>query len=414
MHHEFNAFLLIFLILAAALYATPLQGVKAAGPSVTFGIRIWNYNATHVVPSAQVSIFNGTRTVSGTANQTGWANFTATNFGLGNYTLQVKFPSQNIIIYNGTLNVDQPTIYRALNTTVADHTFIFVDNLSRLVEQVSADLQINSTVISSSISAANGTALLRSLPFHTYNLTLTREGVNLSKSTFTLNATTVSLNTVTTLPTYNYIFTARDYRGASILLSGTVSVYDWEVSTNNATKTLANQATFTNLWPGVYLVVVASSNVIIWRSSIALNETTTQDINADIGYTITLHVLDVLGRPISSVSVNLIQNGVAIATAATESNGIATFTNLPASTFQLRFTLLQRSYTTFANITGASIDTSIKLDDIMLIGNAPFNTAPIAASSALVLTVIAIFGTVLVYLRRKNLSNPVKSKQSPK
>ncbi len=417
MHHEFNAFLLLFLIFAASLYVAPLHNVKAAGPEVTFGIRIWNYNATHAVPFAEISLFNKTSPspqASFAANQTGWANFTASKFGLGNYTLQVKFPSQNIIIYNNTLNVNQTTIYRALNTTVADHIFVFVDNLSRLIEKVNADLQINSTTISSGISGANGTALVRNLPFHDYNVTLFREGVNVSKRSFTLNATTVSLNTVMMLPTYNYVFTARDYRGANILLSGTVALYDWEVSTNNVTKPLANQATFSNLWPGVYLVVVTSSNATVWRSAVALNETMTQEINANTGYTITFHVFDVFSRPISSVSVNLIQNGVVVAKVTTDSRGIATFTNLPESTFQLSFTLLQRTYRTLANITGTSLDTSIKLDDVIIIGNAPFNTAPIAASSALILTVIAILGTVLLYLRRKTVSNAVKSKESPK
>jgi hypothetical protein len=414
MHHEFNAFLLLFLICASSLIAVVPHSVNAAPPEVRFGIRVWNYNATHVVPGATVSVFNKTKTVtpaSGDSNQTGWSNFTGFDYVLGTYTMQIKF--QNVVVYNNTLDVNQTTIYRAVNTNVTDHAFIFADNLSRHVEKVTVDIHLNSSIISSAISAANGTAVVKNLPFHNYNVTASREGVSVSNSTLKVNATTYGLNSFVMVHTYNYTLSVRDYMGQNIVSSGTVGIYDWEVSTNNGTKPLSAQVAFMNFWPGIYVIVVTSSNAVIWDSSVILSENTTQLVNSHVGYSVTLHVFDALNRPIPSVSVNLIQNGVVIATVATDSSGIATFSNLPESLFQLNFTVLHRAYTTSANITGASVDMSIKLDDIIILAGAPFNTAPIEASLALILTVAAILGTILLYRWRRSFSgsNAAKSKE---
>jgi hypothetical protein len=409
MHHEFNAFLLLFLICAGSLFASLPQNVNASGAQVKFGIRVWNFNATRVVEGALVSVFNKTSTASGATNQTGWSNFTGFGFVLGTYTLQVKF--QNIIVYkNSSFVANQTTIYRSLNTNVTDHSFIFIDNLARKVEKVSVDLRINSSVISSAISAANGTAVAKNLPFHNYNVSISREGVFVANSTLTLNITTNSLNTLVTVHTYNYTLSVRDYIGENIASSGTVGLFDWEVSTNNVTKPLSAQDAFTNLWPGTYVVLVTSTNVVIWRSVVTLSENTTQLVNAHTGYSVTLHVFDALSRPIPSVSVSLIQNGAVIATVATDSSGIAYFSDLPQNLYQLNFTLLHRAYTTSANITGNSVDMSIKLDDIIILAGAPFNTAPIEASSALILTVAAILGTLLLYRSRKAISRSSESK----
>lgn len=405
MHHEFNAFLLLLLICASSLFARLPLNVMAAPPQVEFGIRVWNYNSTHVVSGATVSVFNRTGTVgtaSGDSNQTGWSNFTGFRFVLGTYTLQVKF--QKVVVYNNTLDVNQTTIYRAPNINVTDHSFIFADNLNRHVEKVTVDLHINSSIVSSAVSAANGTAVVRNLPFHNYNVSASREDVFVANSTLTVNATTYNQNTFVTVPTYNYTLSVRNYIGGNIVSSGTVGLYDWEVSANNATKPLTSQVPFTNLWPGTYVILVTSSSVIVWRSLVALSENTTQLINAHIGYSVTLHVFDALNRPIPSVSVNLIQNGVVIATMATDSSGIATFSDLPESLFQLNFTLLHRAYSTSVNVTGTPVDMSIKLDDIIILAGAPFNTAPIEASSALILTVAAILGTILLYRWRKGVS----------
>lgn len=416
MHNEFNAFWLLFLICAGTFFAALPQNVAATTQQVKFGIHVWNYNGTHVVPGAFVSVFNATKpaTLSQVANQTGWANFTGFNYLLGNYTLQIKF--QNIIVYNNTLNVNQTTIYRTLNTNVTDHSFIFADNLLRHVEKVSVDLKINSSVISSGVSAANGTAVVRSLPFHNYNVSVSREGVFVANKTLTVNAVTASLNTFVPVPTFNYTLSVRDYIGGNIVGSGTAGLYDWGLSTNNATKPLTAQVPFLNFWPGTYVIVVTSSNVIIWTSPLSLSENTTQLINAHIGYRVTLHVFDALYRPVTSLSVNLIQNGAVIATVATDSSGVATFTNLPETLFQLNFTLLHRTYTTSANITGTSVELSAKLDDVIILAGTPFNTSPIEASSALILTVVAILGTILLYRWRKGMSgsSATKSKEVSK
>lgn len=413
MHHASNAFLLLALIIASTFIAVAPISVSASPSPVKFGVRVWNYNTTHIVSNAEVSLKNKTiiKALDFT-NGTGWANLTAPNPGA--FTLQVTL--QAITVYNATLLLNQTTntFVDLTSTSIADYSIIFADSLARHVQDVKADLRINSSLISSTFSAANGTTIARNLPFHSYNITATREGVFIANRTVVVNATTYKRNTLIAIPTYSYNLTVRDYLGANVIQTGTVGIYDFGVPTNNATNSLSMQTMFANLWPGKYWVVVTSRNATIWRSLVAITSNTTQGVNAHIGYTITLHVFDALNRPIPAVSVKLVQNGIVVATLTTDGSGIVTFTNLPETIFQLNFTLLQRSYATPANITGTPVDLSIKVDDVLILAGAPFNTAPLAASSALILTVIAILGTAFLYRRRKGLSeaSTAKSKES--
>ncbi len=414
MHHEFNAFLLLALIIASSFFAVAPIGVSASSSSVKFGVRVWNYNTTRTVTQAEVSLQNKT-TVKALdfSNGTGWANLTAPN--PGSFTLQVTL--QAITVYNATLLLNQTTTFVNLTSTnVADISIIFADSLARHVQDVKADLRVNSSLISSTLSAANGTTVARNLPFHSYNISATRERVFITNRTVVVNATTYKRNTLVTIPIYSYMLTVRDYLGGNIIQTGIAGIYDWGVPTNNVTNTLSSQTTFGNLWPGKYWVVVTSQNATIWRSLVTITSNTTQGVNANIGYTITLHVFDALNRPIPAVSVNLVQNGIVVATLKTDGRGIVTFTNLPETIFQLNFTLLRRSYATPANITGTPLDLNIKIDDVLILAGASFNTAPLAASSALILTVIAVLGTALLYRRRKGLSeaSTAKSKESSK
>ncbi len=415
MHHAFNAFLLLSLIIASTFVAFAPLSVAASSSPVKFGVRVWNYNTTRIVPNAEVSLKNKT-TVKWLelTNGTGWANLTAPN--PGSFTLQVTL--QAITVYNATLLLNQTTntFVNLTSTNIADSSIIFADSLARHVQDVKVDVKVNSSMISSTFSAANGTTVARNLPFHSYNISATREGVFITNRTFVVNATTYKRNILITIPTYSYTLTVRDYVGANIIQTGAVGIYDLGVPTNNATNNLSPQTMFGNLWPGKYWVVVTSRNATIWRSLVTITLNTTQSVNANIGYSITLHVFDALNRPIPSVSVNLVQNGIVVASLTTDGSGIVTFSNLPETVFQLNFTLLQRSYATPANITGTPLDLSIKIDDVLILAGAPFNTAPLAASSALILTVIAVLGTALLYRRRKGLSeaSTAKSKESSK
>lgn len=415
MHHAYNAFLLLALIIASSFVAIPPLSVSAAS-AVKFGVRVWNYNTTRIVPNAEVSLQNKTSiclSCFSFSNGTGWANLTAPN--TGSFTLRVTL--QAVTVYNATLVVNATTTFVNLTSTnVADYSIIFADSLARPVQDVKSDLRINSSLVSPTISAANGTTIARNLPFHSYNITATREGVFIANRTIMVNATTYTRNTIITIPTYSYTLTVRDYIGANIVQTGIVGIFDWGVPTNNATKSLSPQTMFGNLWPGKYWVVVSSRNVTVWRSLVTLTSNTTQGVNANIGFTITLHVFDALNHPIPAVPVNLMQNGIVVATLATDGSGIVTFSNLPETLFELNITLLQRSYATPANITGIPLDLSIKIDDVLILAGAPFNSAPLAASSALILTVIAVLGTALLYRRRKGLSEATtsKSKESSK
>lgn len=415
MHQKFNAFLLLMLAGTGFFIATLTPGVAASPSPVKFGIRLWNYNTTHVVPNADISLLNKTIVHdSGSTNQTGWVNLTAPN--PGTFTLQVKL--QNIMVYNASLTL--PLTNNFLNLTgvnranITDYSFLLADRLFRHVQNVEIDLRVNSSLITSAVSAANGTAVVSNIPFHSYNITTSREGVFITNRTIAVNATTYNRNTVIIVPTYNYTLTVKDYMGANPVTTGTVAVYDLGVPSNNATSPLSAQVTIWNLWLGKYVVVVASSNATIWQASLTLASNTTQVINAKIGYTITLHLFDSLNHPISSVTVNLVQNGIIIKSKPTDSNGIVTFSNLPESVFQLNFTLLQRSYATSANITGRPMDLNFKLDDVIILAGSPFNTAPLAASAAPILTVIAALGTVILYRRRRGAteSSTAKAKES--
>lgn len=412
MHREFNAFLLLALIGVGSLIVTLPHNVAAASSPVKFGILLWNYNSTHVVPNADVSLMNGTSVkASGSTNQTGWVNLTAPNPGA--FTLQIKL--QQILVFNATKQFNQTTTFINLTgVNVADYAFILTDRLSRQVQNVQIDVKVNSSLVASAISAANGTAVARNLPFHSYNITAFREQVFVANQTLTVNSTTYNRNTLLTVPSYNYTLSVRDYKGAKIVHNGIVGVYDWEVSTNNATNPLDTQVIFRNLWPGKYWVVVTSSNATIWRSLETIKSNMTKPINANIGYTITLHVFDALNRPIPSVPVNLIQNGIIIGTARTDASGTVAFTNLPVSIFQLNVTLLGKFYVKSAVITGSSAELSFKLDDVIILGGALFNTAPLVASLALILTLIAVIGTVLLYRRRRGMATTSKEEGKEK
>ncbi len=411
MHHAFNAFLLLSLIIASAFVAVAPMSAFASLSPVKFGVRVWNYNTTHTFQYAEVSLQNKT-TIKALdfTNGTGWANLTAPN--PGSFTLQVTLHA--ITVYNATLVLYQNTTFINLTSTnVADYSIMFADSLARHVPDAKADLRVNSSLISSTFSAANGTTIARNLPFHSYNITATREGVFITNRTIVVNATTYKRNTFITIPIYKYTLTVRDYVGANIIQTGTVGIYDFGVPTNNATNNLSMQTMFGNLWPGKYWVVVTSRNATIWRSLVTITSNTTHDVML-FGYSITLHVFDALNRPIPAVPVNLVQNGIIVATQKTDGSGIVTFTNLPETVFQLNFTLLRRSYATPANITGTPLDLNIKIDDVLILAGVPFNTAPLAGSSALILTVIAILGTAFLYRRRKGLSeaSTAKSKES--
>ncbi len=405
MHHKFYAFLLLALISVGAMLGLLPYGATAGAPvSVGFGVRVWNYNSTHTVSNALVAVLDkGSVRSFGLTNGTGWSNFTINNLNLGNYTLQVKL--QDIIVYNNTLNVNQTTIYRNLkgpnNASVADYSFMLLDSLARPVHNALIDVRVNSTLVASTVSQTNGTAIAKDLPFHTFNVTLSREGVFVSNSTLTVNMTTYTHNTLLRLPNYRYSITARDYRGVNIVQNGVVFVYDWGVPTNNYTNPLNGNAVFSSLWPGKYWVVIIASNSSIWKSLETISSNTTRSVNANIGYSLTLHLFDALNRPIPSVPVNLLQNGIVIGTKITDAGGIVTFDNLPESAFNLNFTLLHRFYFASVNVSGAPVDLPFKIDDVMLLAGTPFNTAPLVAGSTLILTVIAALGTVYLYRRRR-------------
>lgn len=413
MHSSLNAFLLLTLIISGLLLTfSPLQ-VRAAPAPVNVGIRVWNFNSSRNVPNAAVTLMNQTVTPrTGTTNQTGWVNMSSVYPGV--YTLQIKL--DGIVVYtNTTFNVASSKLYYPVRSTnVTDYAFILSDSLNRVVGDTQVALSANSSTIASSISFANGSAILRNIPFSKYNLTLTRQQVFISNSTVAVDSTTYGSNKHLSIPTYSFALTVKDYTGGATIQEGSVQILDWGIpSPNNQTLPLSGQIRFSSLWPGAYWVIVTSMDSAIWKSLVTLKTNTTETINAAIGYSITLRVVDVLSRPVSSLRVFLIHNGASVTSSVTDANGVASFTGLPDDVFLLNMTILGRSYTARADLNGTSFNLQVEIDSVFIIGDTPFEAAPLAASITLILTIVAVFSTyVLLRSRTPEKASETEDKKS--